>query len=1030
MATFFGLTPGFTVTNFVFSLAGNVFFEVFFRAGDFVAAFLTTCLTAFALPVVLTAGFATGDFLTAFPAAFFLGVDFFAFVAIRISLRFPDAPVNRFFDSVSPCADDTDAYRTETCHSLPHIFDFVRKKPYMYRVKRGSSARLGRDGGMHKRRYDLFNWPGATATSRGIACIVWVLAALPSDGAQASAADIEGAAAFRKDVEPILSDFCYGCHSGGAAKAQIAFDEFKTDREIVESRDLWWKALKQLRAGLMPPRDQSQPSAEQRQQIAVWIKKYAFQIDSQNPDPGRVTVRRLNRIEYRNTVRDLTGIEYRTESEFPPDDTGHGFDNIGDVLTMSPLLLEKYIVAAKSVILQAVPVVSGTPPEKTIDGNNFHILVAPDPASTESEKDDSTNTEAANTEPANQAGKNRGKRNRGPGDLSLSYYQPATAETGFKTDHAGKYQLAVHVSANEKYVEGVFDYNKCNLAFKVDGAVLFEQEFVRQEGKSYHFEFDQDWQAGQHNLQFELKPLTPDEKQTRSLALRIVSVKVRGPLAREHWVRPKTYERFFPRAVPDGAAERREYARELLQRFATRAFRRPAELETVDRLVNLAESLYGGGAHTFEAGVAAAMTAVLASPRFLFREERIAAGPASSHPFIDEFALASRLSYFLWSSMPDEELWRLAEQNKLRENQPAQLKRMLADLRSKEFIRHFIGQWLQARDIDAVNINAFAVVSRDQQPDPDSEKRRTRFRELRSKSFESLTPEEKTELDEARKAFASGARRFAQFELNGDLRRAMRRETEMLFEHIVQQDRSLLELIDSDYTFLNERLAKHYGIDDVKGDEMRLVQLAAGSPRGGVLTQGTVLAVTSNPDRTSPVKRGLFILDNLLGTPPAPPPPNIPALEDAAKKFSGRTPTLRETLELHRSEALCNSCHARMDPLGLALENFNALGMFRESRPDREIEPAGQLITGETFTNVRELKHILVHERRRDFYRCLTEKLLTYALGRGLEYQDVEVVDTIVERIEKENGRFSALLMGIVESAPFQKTRAHRLNGA
>ena len=190
------------------------------------------------------------------------------------------------------------------------------------------------------------------------------------------------------------------------------------------------------------------------------------------------------------------------------------------------------------------------------------------------------------------------------------------------------------------------------------------------------------------------------------------------------------------------------------------------------------------------------------------------------------------------------------------------------------------------------------------------------------------------------------------------------------------------------------------------------------------MTQGTVLAVTSNPDRTSPVKRGLFILDNLLGTPPAPPPPNIPPLEDAAKKFSDRTPTLRETLELHRSEALCSSCHARMDPLGLALENFNALGMYRESRPDRVIDAAGQLITGESFTNIRELKRILVNERRQDFYRCLTEKLLTYALGRGLEYADVHVVDTIVERLEQENGRPSVLLMGIIESAPFQKTRA------
>lgn len=862
-------------------------------------------------------------------------------------------------------------------------------------------------------------WQRTRALNRIIAGLAWIPAVLALSSAPVAAAEAEGAAAFRKDVEPILADFCYGCHAGGAVKAKIAFDEFKTDRDLVEARDLWWKALRQLRAGLMPPRDEPQPSSAAKQRIADWVKASVFRIDPSNPDPGRVTVRRLNRIEYRNTIRDLMGVDFRTDAEFPPDDTGHGFDNIGDVLTMSPLLLEKYIAAARSIVVQSVPAGAGVPPEKTIEGNSFRPVDAPNTDEADSPPDD-----AATNDEAKKALAKKRNRNRGRGDLSLSYYQPATVATSLTADHAGKYQLAVHVSANEKYVDGIFDYNKCSLVFKADGAVLLEKEFVRQEGKSFHFEYDQDWQPGEHQLQFELKPLTPDEKQTRSLTMRIVSVTVRGPLGREHWVRPKNYERFFPREVPDDAAARHDYTRELLQRFATRAFRRAAEPETVDRLVGLAESVSAGDRNKFEAGVAAAMTAVLASPRFLFREEGIIEGPADAHPLIDEYALASRLSYFFWSTMPDEELRQLAFSGKLRENVTAQVKRMLADQRSGEFVRHFTGQWLQARDIDAVNINTFAVVSRDQQPDPESEKRRARFRELRTKAAESLTDDEKAELDAARKAFASGQRRFSQYELNGDLRRAMRRETEMLFEHIVQQDRSLLELLDSDYTFLNERLARQYGIEDVKGDEMRLVQLPADSPRGGVLTQGTVLAVTSNPDRTSPVKRGLFILDNLLGTPPAPPPPNIPPLEDAAKKFSDRTPTLRETLELHRSEALCSSCHARMDPLGLALENFNALGMYRESRPDRVIDAAGQLITGESFTNIRELKRILVNERRQDFYRCLTEKLLTYALGRGLEYADVHVVDTIVERLQQENGRPSAVLMGIIESAPFQKTRA------
>jgi hypothetical protein len=248
---------------------------------------------------------------------------------------------------------------------------------------------------------------------------------------------------------------------------------------------------------------------------------------------------------------------------------------------------------------------------------------------------------------------------------------------------------------------------------------------------------------------------------------------------------------------------------------------------------------------------------------------------------------------------------------------------------------------------------------------------------------------------------------------------------EMYFANIVKEDRSVVELVDSDYTYLNERLAKHYGLTnlDVTGDEMRKVTLPADSPRGGVLTMGGVLAVTSNPTRTSPVKRGLFILDNILGMPPPPPPPDIPPLEDAAKGVQGHELTLRETLELHRSKPLCSSCHNRMDPLGLALENFNALGMWREQEHEQPVDVTGKLLTGESFDNIRELKHILATQHRRDFYRCLAEKLLTYAIGRGLEYYDVETVDEIVARMENQDGRFSGLLMGIVESAPFQKRR-------
>jgi hypothetical protein len=350
--------------------------------------------------------------------------------------------------------------------------------------------------------------------------------------------------------------------------------------------------------------------------------------------------------------------------------------------------------------------------------------------------------------------------------------------------------------------------------------------------------------------------------------------------------------------------------------------------------------------------------------------------------------------------------------------------------------------------------------------DPDRERRLARFRELRAMeetNHLTMTAAQKKELQEVHDGlFGPGAQavvltnavaqtnqfarnnqfgqrrgtnRFGrgfrgQFrgpraELTGDLRRAMRQETELAFNYVLREDRSLLELLDSDYTFLNERLARHYGLTNltVTGDEMVLVKLPPESPRGGVITHGSVLAVTSNPTRTSPVKRGLFVLDNLLGTPPPPPPPDIPPLEDAAKKMREKTLSLRETLALHREQPLCSSCHNRMDPLGLALDNFNAMGMWRDQERGTPIDAAGKLLSGESFTNVKELKKILATNHATEFYHTITEKLLTYALGRGLEYYDVATVDAIVERLQKSNGRPSELIAGIIESAPFQKTR-------
>jgi len=339
-------------------------------------------------------------------------------------------------------------------------------------------------------------------------------------------------------------------------------------------------------------------------------------------------------------------------------------------------------------------------------------------------------------------------------------------------------------------------------------------------------------------------------------------------------------------------------------------------------------------------------------------------------------------------------------------------------------IQNFTGQWLQTRDVEGIDINARAVLARDAGEQRDYARLRQRYHKLNAIPEDERTAEQKAELQE----MAERRRRFLgspQIELDRDLRRAMREETEKCFAYVVRGDRSVLELIESDYTFLNEKLANHYGLasQNITGAEMRRVTLPADSPRGGVLAHGSVLVVTSNPDRTSPVKRGLFILDNILGTLAPPPPGNVPALEVADKDFTDHEPTLREALTLHREKPLCASCHQRMDPLGLAFENFNALGMWRETERKQPIDTAGNLITGETFDSVHSLKQLLVTNHRLDFYRCLTEKFLTYAVGRGMEYYDAETIDKIVLRLDKENGRFSALLLGVIESAPFQKMR-------
>ena len=775
---------------------------------------------------------------------------------------------------------------------------------------------------------------------------------------------------FHQQIEPILETYCYECHGVGEKKGQVAFDELKTDEQLLHNPDLWAKALRNVRSNLMPPQGHPRPNAEEQALLANWIKYRGLGIDPNDPDPGRVTLRRLNRVEYRNTIRDLMGYDFHAGEEFPPDDTGYGFDNIGDVLSVSPLLMEKYLKAAEAIVTAAVPLEGKTIAERTILGTDFRDA--------------------------------DGK----PGGQRMTYYKPAHQSHTLKVPHDGSYRLGVDLTSFGQFD---FDPGKCSVSFKLDDNELLKQEYGWNENKKFHYDYDLKLTAGKHDLTLDLEPLKDPKERINSLDLQLISMRLEGPLENEFRVATKNYDRFFTKDVPpESSGDRRGYAHEVLKRFAQKAYRRPVDEEVVDRLTAIAEGVYSHEGSSFEQGIQRAMTAVLASPRFLFRiEETDPKSASDGHPLVDEYALASRLSYFLWSSMPDDELIGLAERGELRAHLDEQVKRMLKDGRSSALVQNFVGQWLQVRDVEGISINDQAVLARE-----DDELRKL------------LDGIQKAKTDFDRRVFFRQLRfRPKAAELNSDVRKAMEQEAEMLFGYILREDRSVLDLIDCNYTFVNDKLAKHYGLPAVTGGEMRRVELPENSPRGGVLTLGSVLVVTSNPDRTSPVKRGLFILDNILGSPTPPPPADVPPLEESEKGFQDHEPTVREILEVHRNKALCSSCHSRLDPLGLGFENFNAMGMWREKERGQPLDAKGQLITGESFESVRQLKEILRDKYHDDFYRCLTEKLLTYAIGRGLTNNDLDSVDKIVDGLDQHDGRFSALLTGIIQSPEFQKRR-------
>jgi hypothetical protein len=764
-----------------------------------------------------------------------------------------------------------------------------------------------------------------------------------------------GLAEFHNHIGPILAEHCYECHGNGESSGGIAFDKLATEDQILKNPDLWLKVIKNTRAGIMPADGNPRLSPTDQATLDHWIEFAAFGIDPQNLDPGRVTVHRLNRTEYRNTIRDLLGVDFNTDVEFPADDLGYGFDNIADVLNVSPLLMERYLSAAQTVVDQAVPNTTRVMATQSATGRQF--LDA-------------------------DTGKNA---------TSMSYFTAANVSHTFSIAQEGDYNVTLEEGLGSDIT---FTTANCTVTVNLDDQQA-SQKVYPWHGTNYGSEiypswyetFHVHWKPGDHQISMSLVPLATGVKSVIAFQLRKATID--GPTDPAKWIHPANYQYFFTRDTPPAdPAARRAYARELLAAFATRAYRRPITDDTVDQLTDLAEKTYNQPGKTFEMGVSQAMVAVLASPRFLFRIDSPAAtsDPSASFAQVDEYSLASRLSYFLWSTMPDDELLKLAAAGQLRNHLAEQVQRMAADPRADAFIKNFSEQWLQSRAVLNVSLSPGDIFARERDDGYNP----------------TLTPAMRTALNEEPQAY---------------------------FGYVMRNDRSVDEFLDGNYMFLNSTLANYYyGYDanyvaQFQGNDLRKVDLPAGDWRGGVLTMGSVMMVTSNPTRTSPVKRGKWILENILGAPPAPPPPNIPALEEAGQKIADHTPTMRETLAAHRADPLCSSCHDRMDPLGLSLENFNALGMVRLQDLGKPIDATGTLATGESFKDIRDLKQTLLANHREEFYRCLTEKMLTYALGRGMEYYDVPTVDKIVESLDNNGGHFSALLMGVINSAAFQEER-------
>ena len=752
----------------------------------------------------------------------------------------------------------------------------------------------------------------------------------------------------------VLQRYCFACHNQRTLTAGLALDVLDMAR-AGEHPEVWEAVIRKLRTGAMPPVGRPRPDQATYDAVVSWLETELDGAALADPDPGRPTLHRLNRTEYRNAVRDLLAVDIDA-ALLPADNAAYGFDNNADALTLSSALTERYLGAAARIAEMALGRPRGTPAPET-----FFVPT-----------DRDQGLRISDDVPF-------GSR----GGTAFRYYFPADGEYLF--------EMRPKESGVAGGFEGVTD-EPHELHVSLDGERVWTGVVQRPPGVRGNernrlilesMRFAAPVSAGSRLVQIYFTAKTsayvedlfdPDLRRDPYRAPNgepvVSSVAITGPLPRTASVGDSPSRRKLLVCTPTGAAEEEPCARSIISTLARRAWRRPvtdADLETP-------LALYRDGAARagFEAGIELAVRGILVSPRFLFRFEDQPPSVAPGTPYrISDLELASRLSFFLWSSVPDDELLDLAVAGELHEPDVLrqQVRRMLEDRRSQALADNFAGQWLHIR-----NVAGF-------QPSPE-----------------------------------------LLFHFDDNLRQAFEQETKLFFESIVRENRSMLDLLDADYTFLNERLARHYGIPGLHGERFRRVTLPAGSVRRGLLGQGSILTGTSRANRTSPVIRGKWILENILGTPPPPPPPDVPDLEE--ERDPRKVLPMREQMAVHRANPVCAACHAQMDQLGFALENFDAIGEWRDIYASGlPIDASAEFPDGTTFDGPNELRALLLSYSD-DFLTTAIDRLLTYSLGRGLEATDMPAVRRIKRDAADDDHRFAALVQGVVASTPFRMRMA------